>query len=125
MWHDRTDSIVLGSWVNTRDVRYLRYWNRSGLLALMLAQKTFNTILSLPWRLNLQIVKRVTTFKSPNLAPVCLIEMTLNFSASIPYDLIISNPLYYKGMHKQQHNLIDPNQAESAPVRNNICLINS
>lgn len=110
-----TDSIVLGSWVNTRDVRYiLDIGTGSGLLALMLAQKTFNTSLISAVEIEPAAVRqaRNNIQKSKFAEQVRVIESDIKtFHASIPYDLIISNPPYYKGMHKQQHNLIDPNQA--------------
>ncbi len=110
-----TDSIVLGSWAHTKNARYiLDIGTGSGLLALMLAQKTFATSLISAVEIEPAAVRqaRNNIQKSKFANQIRVIECDIKtFHASNPYDLIISNPPYYKGMHKQHHNLIDPNQA--------------
>ena len=99
-----TDSIVLGSWAHTKNARYiLDIGTGSGLLALMLAQKTFATSLISAVEIEPAAVRqaRNNIQKSKFANQIRVIECDIKtFHASNPYDLIISN-----------HNLIDPNQA--------------
>ncbi|GAA0854021.1 tRNA1(Val) (adenine(37)-N6)-methyltransferase [Aliiglaciecola litoralis] len=94
-----TDSILLGSWVNTRQAkRILDIGTGSGLLAIMMAQKsTADTQV-----LGIDIDDGAVTQASKNMRNCpwserlsCQKVDVANLSVDAPYDLIISNPPYF------------------------------
>lgn len=110
-----TDSIVLGSWVHVSDERYiLDIGTGSGLLALMLAQKSFGTSLISAVEIEPAAVRqsRLNIKRSKFVDQIRVIESDIKvFHSSLPYDLIVSNPPYYKGLHNHHKNLMVPTQA--------------
>lgn len=107
--HDRcemkvgTDSILLGAWADVSDItgKILDIGSGSGLLALMLAQRTTDSVqidaVELDDNAALQATENFA--QSPWASRMALHHSALqSFAAQMPsrYDLIISNPPYYQ-----------------------------
>lgn len=94
-----TDAVLLGSWVNISEAkRILDVGTGSGVIALMLAQRTTDTIridaIEIEESDVMQAKKNI--LDSPWQNKVVVVKTSLqNFEPAIKYDLIVSNPPYF------------------------------
>lgn len=102
--HDRcamkvgTDGILLGAWAPVGQARrVLDIGTGSGLIALMLAQRTADEchIDAVELDINAASQARENAAASPWAARVTVIESAIQAYQAAPYDLIVSNPPYF------------------------------
>jgi tRNA1Val (adenine37-N6)-methyltransferase len=91
------DGVLLGAWADCRNCRYaLDVGTGSGLIALMLAQRSEATIHAIDMDENACKQAEINFTNSPfhDRISLELIDFQ-NFSSSVRYDLIVSNPPYF------------------------------
>jgi len=102
--HDRcamkvgTDGILLGAWAPVADARrVLDIGTGSGLIALMLAQRSTNDCRIDGVELDKDAAEqaRDNVAASPWASRVTIIENAIQDYQAVPYDLIVSNPPYF------------------------------
>ena len=110
-----TDSIILGAWVTSDDAKYvLDIGTGSGILAMMMAQKSASDSMITAVEIEPAAVRqaRSNVQNSKFAHKIIVIEADIKaFQASLPYDLIIANPPYFKATKKYHHNTVEANQA--------------
>jgi len=94
-----TDAVLLGSWVNISEAkRILDVGTGSGVIALMLAQRTTDTIQidAIEIEENDAEQAKMNVLNSPWPSKIFVFNTSLqNFAPTLKYDLIVSNPPYF------------------------------
>ena len=108
------DGVILGAWADCRNIKYsLDVGTGSGLIALMLAQRSEAYIHAIDIGENAYKQAEINFNNSPFHDRLSLEQIAFqDFSSSIKYDLIVSNPSYFV------HSLKSPDKNRSLARHN-------
>lgn len=96
-----TDGVLLGAWTNTDNAyRILDIGTGTGLIALMLAQRSNTTIVAVDAEENACIQAAINFNASPWKERFCIVHSKIqNYHTDEKFDLIVSNPPYFTGYY--------------------------
>jgi tRNA1Val (adenine37-N6)-methyltransferase len=96
-----TDGVLLGAWTNTDNAnRVLDIGTGTGLIALMLAQRSNANIIAVDTEANAFEQAKINFDASPWKQRLCIVHSKIqDYQTDKKFDLIVSNPPYFSGYY--------------------------